>query len=145
MASEIFREKVLANFRERFPKKHKSTFREDRPGMSPKHLAFIRQMPCCVCMECRPNVIIDPHHLKSGPANDERGVYLKATDKWAIPVCRIHHDMVEHIGSRKETQFFFDAGVDPHDLALSLWNATGDLERMVSILIAQREHFAEID
>lgn len=145
MASEIYKEKVFGNFRERFPEKHKSTFRDERPGMSEKHLSLVRQMPCCVCLEVRPKVTIDPHHLKSGPAKDERGIGLRATDKWALPVCRLHHEMVERLSSRSETQFFFDAGVDPHDLAKSLWDASGDLERMVKILIAHREHFAEID
>lgn len=145
MASEIYREKQLANFRERFPEKHKSTFRQERPGMSEKHLSLIRQMPCCVCMEARPKVIVDPHHLKSGPAKAERGVYLKATDRWSLPCCRVHHEMVERLPSTKETQFFMDAGVDPHDLALALWQATGDVERMVAVLIGHREHFGQVD
>lgn len=146
MGSEIAREKVYGNFRVRPGKQPKEpSWREERPGNSEPHLALIRQMPCCVCLVMRPEAIVDPHHLQSGEAGKERGVGMRATDKWALPLCRIHHDMLHRLGSRKEKGFFFDSGIDPYDLAVALWNSTGDLERMVKILIAHREHFATVD
>lgn len=141
MATEIYKEKVYGNFRKRFPEKRKPAF-EERDGMDSKHCALIRLMPCCVTLVQPAGTI---HHLKSGPAAKERGVGLRATDRWGIPMSWDSHAEIERIGSRKERQWFLDRGIDPHDLAVSLWNGTGDLERMVKILLAHREHFAEID
>lgn len=146
MASEIFREKIFGNFRIRKGKQPKEpSSRSERPGNSPAHLSWIRQMPCSACLAARPRVIVDPHHLRGGEAAAEHDVGMRAPDKWSVPLCRPHHDDLHRITSRREKQWFYDAGVDPYDLAVALWSATGDLERMVSILIAQREHFAEID
>lgn len=141
MASEIYREKQLANFRDRFPKKEKS-FHEEREGMDSKHCALLRLMPCCVSLVQPAGTV---HHLKSGPAMKERGVGMRATDRWGIPMTWEMHQEIERIGSRKERQWFLDRGVDPHDLAVSLWNGTGDLERMTKILVAHRELFGQVD
>lgn len=132
MASQIKREPVLANFRERGPKKRKNSEKyKDRPGMSEKHLACIRQLPCCVCGRSGPN---DPHHLKHVGG---RGTGLRAVDRWAVPMCRADHDTVEKIGSRNEVAWFKKNGVeDPGWLALALWAATGNVEQMVKIIAA---------
>ena len=141
MGSEIYKEKVLGNFRERFPEKKKPAFLE-REGMDSKHCALLRLMPCCVSLVQPAGTV---HHLKSGPAMKERGVGLRATDRWGIPMAWDTHMEIERIGSRKETQWFMDRGVDPHDLAVSLWNGTGDLERMCRILMAHRDLFGKVD
>jgi hypothetical protein len=133
---------ILGNFRERFPEKHKSTFRKDRPGMSEVHCDLLRAMPCCVTLVQPAGTI---HHLKSGEAAKERGVFLRATDRWGLPLAWTPHEELERLGSRHERQWFMDRGVDPYDLALSLWLNTGDPERMVNILVAHREHFSKHD
>jgi hypothetical protein len=63
---------------------------------------------------------------------------MKATDQWGTPLCRICHDDVEHVGSRREVEWFAKFGVDPHALAKALWNASGDEARMTAIVIAHR-------
>jgi len=137
---ELRKPRVLGNFRERGPKKpHKNSERvKERPGMSEAHLALIRQMPCCVTLRMPGG---DPHHLKSGTG--ERGAGLRSTDKWAVPMARLAHDEVERVGTQNERAWFLERGVDPHELAQALWNATGDLARMVKILLAHREHHAK--
>ena len=146
MASEIYKEKVYGDFRVRRSKQApKPSAISERAGNSEAHLNLIRMMPCCLCLETRPKAVIDPHHLQSGEAARERGVGMRATDKWAIPLCRIHHDMLHRLGSRKERGFFYDGGIDPYDLAVALWVSTGDLERMCNILLTQRELFAKVD
>jgi hypothetical protein len=55
---------------------------------------------------------VDPHHLKSGPAKAERGMGMKATDRWLAPLCRICHSAVERIGSRREFEWFAANGID---------------------------------
>lgn len=146
MASEIYKEKVYGDFRVRRSKQpSKPTAVSERAGNSEPHLVLIRMMPCCVCLESRPKVTVDPHHLRGGEAASERGVGMRATDKWAVPLCRIHHDALHRISSRREKQWFYDGGIDPYDLAVALWVSTGDLERMVNILVTQRELFGRVD
>ena len=115
-------------------------WRKARTGMSDAHLALIRKLPCSVC-HIGPGVhIIHPHHLKSGPARKERGVGMKATDKWAVPLCGfVHHREIERLGSRKEYEWFQDRGLDPYELAKALWLATGDIGRMVQVLVAHKQ------
>ena len=135
---EIRKPHVYCNFRpskkERSKKRERAADR--RPGMSSKHLVLIRQMPCCVSLVMPAG---DPHHLKQGPAKDERGMGQKATDRWTVPLTRIEHDALERIGSRHEHAWFRERGIaDPYELANALWHATGDLSRMIAILMAHR-------
>jgi hypothetical protein len=139
---EIRKDRVLANFRptaaERYAHNHapKKSFRAQRSGMSEEHLAAIRQLACCVC----PNYwSVDPHHLKTGPAKSERGVGLKATDRWCVPLCRAHHDELEALGSRKEPGFFHDRAIDHVGLALGLWNVSPNVEAMWRVLEAHKQ------
>lgn len=133
-AQEIKREVVFCNFRpsKRERMKNRPSAAEKREGMSEAHLRLIRQLPCCVCGKPGPS---DPHHLKANLSH-ERGVGRRATDKWAVPMCRMHHDEVEAAGSRKETSWFAYFGIDPLELASALWNGTGDRDRMFRILDA---------
>lgn len=135
MASEIYREPVLANFKPpRSERRHKnSKWRENREGQSDAHRLLIKQLPCCVCGkgDC------DPHHLK---ITAERGAGLRATDRWLVPLCRAHHDDVERVGSRNENRWFVTHGIaSVIDLAAALWAASPDLERMKLIIEAHRE------
>jgi hypothetical protein len=93
-----------------------------RDGMSEAYLAAIRRMPSCLSGR-EPCV---PHHLRSGPAAKERGVGMKATDKWAIPLTPEEHtgpDGVHSVGSKQEIRWFVDRGVMPLTLASCLWEA----------------------
>jgi hypothetical protein len=114
-------------------KRNKKSAAEKREGMSERHLALIRQLPCCITGKPGPS---DPHHLKQGLAH-ERGVGRKATDRWAVPLCRAKHEEVERLGSRREHEWFAAQGIDdPLGFAAALWRATGDLERMRRIVFA---------
>ena len=107
MASEVPREKVYGNFKVRGPKEpHKnSKWRDDRAGMDGKHLALIRQLPCCVTRR-QPGG--EAHHLKSGTG--ERGMSVRSTDKWAVPIAHDAHMDVERAGTKRERQWFLDRG-----------------------------------
>jgi hypothetical protein len=137
MASEIQRERILGNFKPH-PKErgHKqSDAAQRRSGMSDEHLKNIRQLPCCVTGRAGPN---DPHHLKQTGAK-ERGMGITSTDRWAIPISRLAHDEMERAGSRNELKWFSDRGVDALVLAIALWNARGDLEKMRKIVLEHKK------
>ncbi len=135
-----FGPKVLGNFRkarEEGPKPHKNSEKhKDRPGMSESHLALIRKMPCARCLRVPAS---EAHHLKSIPGT--RGAGLRAPDKFAVPLCRQHHEEIERAGTRNEMSMMAASGVaNVHVLASDLWNASGDLPKMVKILLAHRGH-----
>lgn len=112
-------------------------WRSKRPGMSAAHLVNIRSLPCSVCEE---RSGIQCHHLKSAAASKERGVFLKATDRWGVPLCGCeHHPALERIGSRREREWFAQWGIDPHALAQDLWNARRDPIRMDFVLRAHKQ------
>lgn len=108
---------------------------EKRPGMSPSHIALIKTLPCAVCGKYAPS---DPHHLKAGVQN-ERGIGRRATDRWAVPLCRPCHDSVESVGSKREPAWFAARGIDDAlQLANGLWMNTGNLAAMIKVLLANR-------
>ncbi len=133
-----FGSKLLANFRPtitaRLREKRNRDPRADREGNDEKHLAAIRRCPCCVpkCSKMGNN---DPHHLKS---TGERGGALRSPDKWAVPMCRFHHEEIERIGSRNELKWFRDKGIDAVELANALWNSRGDAPALVRIVLTHR-------
>lgn len=138
MASEIFRERQLANFKpsrsERLKAKRNRDPRADREGNSEAHLAAIRKLPCCI-PGCN-KVGCDPHHLKAGTG--ERGMALRSSDRFTVPLCRPHHDEVERISSRGEPAWFAKHGIDPINLAGALWAASPDAAAMTKIVLAHK-------
>lgn len=137
MASEIERPHVLGNFRpsrsERARERRTRDPRANREGNSEKHLAAIRKLPCCV-PGCT-TVGCDPHHLKAGTG--ERGMALRSSDRYAVPLCRHHHDEVERLGSRNEAKWF--GALDAIELAGALWAASPDAASMTKIVLAHKE------
>jgi hypothetical protein len=94
--------------------------RRDRPGNSVKHLDCIRKLPSCVSGR-RP---CDAHHLR---VSAERGVGMKATDRWTVPLTRDEHEDLHRFGSRREVEWFARHGIpEPFALAQALWRCTGD-------------------
>jgi hypothetical protein len=133
---EIRPPKVYGNFRPSLKERvrKKPSAQERREGNSKDHLELVRQLPSCVSGVAGP---CDPHHLKSGPAASERGVGMKATDRWTVPLLRVEHDELERIASRLEEAWFRERGIaDVVELANALWVNTGDLERMQKVLQA---------
>jgi hypothetical protein len=105
---------------------------ERREGNCEKHLALIRQLPCCVTGRAGPN---DPHHLLGGPAGKERAFGRRATDQWAVPICRYEHEIAQRLHGKGELGFFRERGVaDPYELAAALWKAPRDVEIMTKIV-----------
>lgn len=135
MASEIYRERQYANFKPpRSERKHRnSRWREEREGMSETHLAAIRKLPCAV----GGTGPVEAHHLKA--LTKERGMSVRSTDRWAVPLSHDEHMSVERAGTRNEIAWFKARGIeDPHGLAAALFAASPDLERMGKIIDAHR-------
>jgi hypothetical protein len=63
----------------------------------------------------------------------------KATDRWAVPLCRRHHDEVERLSSRAELAWFEKHGVEPLELAAALWMVSPDKASMARIILVHKQ------
>jgi hypothetical protein len=79
------------------------------------HLRFVAGQPCLVCgrQPC------DAHHLRFAQS---RGLGLKVSDEFTVPLCRAHHRELHQ--SSKEVGWWARTGIEPIDIAQRLWTAT---------------------
>lgn len=110
-------------------KKRERKARDGRPGMSAKYLTQIRRLPSCVSW----GFPVQAHHLR---IKGERGVGMKATDKWALPLTFEEHAEIHRIGSRKEEEWFKARGIACYQLAEALWAQNHSVESMYRVLLA---------
>ena len=89
------------------------------------HLRFVAKQPCLVCgrQPC------DAHHLRFAQS---RGLSLKVSDEFTVPLCRTHHRELHRAG--KETDWWAKAGLEPINLARKLWLETHALPASTDVL-----------
>jgi hypothetical protein len=80
-----------------------------------EHLRYVMQQPCVVCGR-NPS---DPHHLRY---MQPRALGRKASDEFAVPLCRAHHRAAHRAGD--ECAWWKSAGIDPIEIARKLWKHT---------------------
>jgi uncharacterized membrane protein len=80
-----------------------------------EHLRYVAQQACLVCGR-KPS---DPHHLRHV---QPRALGRKASDEFAVPLCRVHHRSVHRAGD--ERAWWQAAGIDPVKVARKLWKHT---------------------
>lgn len=137
MASQVREANQIGNFkRPRAERGHKqSDAAERRPGMSEAHCAAIRKCPCAACLRIPAGEI---HHLKHGTKT--RGMGLRSTDRFGVPLCRSHHEEIERAGTKNETSKFKSWGIDDVlDLTAGLWAVSPDVPQMTKVLIANKQ------
>jgi hypothetical protein len=79
------------------------------------HLRFVASQPCLLC-QCSPS---DPHHLRFA---QPRALGMKVSDEFTVPLCRTHHRQLHHSGNEKA--WWHDMGIDPMEIARTLWEET---------------------
>ena len=80
-----------------------------------QHLHHVAKQPCLVCGR-KPS---DPHHLRF---MQPRALGRKASDEFAVPLCRGHHRAVHRAGN--EAAWWKAAGIEPAKVARKLWRQT---------------------
>jgi ERF superfamily len=80
-----------------------------------EHLRAVAKQPCLICGR-KPS---DPHHLRY---LQPRALGRKASDEFAVPLCRSHHRAVHRAGDEKA--WWKQAGIDPIKVARKLWKST---------------------
>ena len=87
------------------------------------HLRLVAKQPCLICGR-RP---CDAHHLRFA---QPRGLGLKVSDEFAVPLCRGHHREVHRTGD--EARWWTTTGVDAIGIARKLWIETHPTQIPVS-------------
>jgi len=80
-----------------------------------EHLRFVARQSCLICGR-KPS---DPHHLRHA---QPRAFGRKASDEFAVPLCRVHHREAHRVGD--ERAWWKAAGIDPVKIARKLWAQT---------------------
>ena len=80
-----------------------------------EHLRYVAQQACLICGRKQS----DPHHLRY---LQPRALGRKASDEFAVPLCRSHHRAVHRAGD--EQAWWKAAGIDPVKVARQLWRQT---------------------
>jgi hypothetical protein len=80
-----------------------------------EHLRYVTLQPCLLCAR-KPS---DAHHLRFV---QPRALGRKASDEFAVPLCRIHHRAAHRASD--ERAWWKAAGIDPLKIARKLWKDT---------------------
>jgi hypothetical protein len=80
-----------------------------------EHLRYVAQQACLICGRRQS----DAHHLRY---LQPRALGRKASDEFAVPLCRSHHRAVHRAGD--EQAWWKAAGIDPVKVARQLWRQT---------------------
>lgn len=101
-----------------------------------KHLKFIRQLPCCVCL--RMDTVQAAHIRKGLPAHEKGGMGMKPHDKWTLPMCHFCHAKQHEVG---EVSFHFDMPLVIM-LASKLYQFSGNKEKCCEEIILYRKELS---
>ena len=96
------------------PKIDKSVliFGETRRVRSKAHLRFVARQPCLICGRSPSHA----HHIRCAQA---KGLSLKVSDEFTVPLCAIHHRQIHTTG--KEREWWQEHNIDPLKIANGLW------------------------
>lgn len=101
---------------------------------SSAHLAFVRTLPCVVCLTHRD---VEAAHIRMpSPAHGKRstGIGRKPDDLWTLPMCRVHHEEQHSAGN--ETAYWACQAIDPFVTAMAIHACTGD-EHRANVIIRE--------
>jgi DNA recombination protein Rad52 len=88
------------------------TFSEPKRIRDKGHLRFVASQPCVICGRS-PSYA---HHIRYA---QPRGLSLKVSDEFTVPLCAIHHHHIHTTGN--ERQWWQERKIDPLAVAASLW------------------------
>jgi DNA recombination protein Rad52 len=110
------------------PKIDKSvlTISEPKRHRSKEHLRFVARQPCLICGRTPSHA----HHVRFAQS---RGLGIKVSDEFTVPLCAIHHQQNHATGN--ERQWWEEHKIDPMAIAERLWREStqGGLEDLTAV------------
>jgi hypothetical protein len=88
------------------------TIGEPKRHRSKQHLRYVAQQPCLVCGRSPSHA----HHIRFAQS---RGLALKVSDEFTVPLCASHHSQLHTVGDERE--WWLKWKLDPLVIAERLW------------------------
>jgi hypothetical protein len=88
------------------------TFGEPKRIRCKEHLRFVATQPCLVCGRSPSHA----HHVRYA---QPKGLSLKVSDEFTVPLCAIHHHNIHTTGN--ERAWWEEQSIDPLKVAANLW------------------------
>ena len=82
-----------------------------------EHLRFVASQPCLICGRSPSHA----HHIRYAQS---RGLSLKVSDEFTVPLCAIHHHGIHRKG--KEREWWQERRIDPLEIANTLWQQSNE-------------------
>ena len=99
-----------------------------RAGDDLRYLSWLKTLPCVCCGKPAD----DPHHLMRVRDGQPRGTGRRNEDRYALPMCRMHHDDMHAPGkgaADDELYLLETYGIRARDLCDALWSVRGSEDR----------------
>ena len=77
-----------------------------------EHLRYVASQPCVICGRSPSHA----HHVRHA---QPRGLALKVSDEFTVPLCAVHHDEIHR--TLREKEWWQERNVDPLPVAAALW------------------------
>jgi hypothetical protein len=91
------------------------TLGEPKRHRSKEHLRHVGRQPCLICGRAPSHA----HHIRYA---QPKGVALKVSDEFTVPLCAIHH--TENHATGDERKWWEKHGIDPLPVARDFWSET---------------------
>jgi hypothetical protein len=85
-------------------------------------LRVVAGQPCLICGRTPSRA----HHIRYAQS---RGLSLKVSDEFTVPLCAIHHHHIHSTGD--ERSWWQDRNIDPLEVAAALWHKTREWHPIV--------------
>jgi hypothetical protein len=89
------------------------TLAEPKRIRSKEHLRFVARQPCLICGRTPSHA----HHIRYA---QPRGLAVKVSDEFTVPLCAIHHSQNHATGD--ERRWWEERKIDPLEVARGLWH-----------------------
>jgi hypothetical protein len=101
------------------------TISEPKRVRCKEHLRFVAEQPCLVCGRSPSHA----HHIRYAQS---RGLGLKVSDEFTVPLCAIHHS--ENHTTGNERRWWQERKLDPLPVAHRLWQKSRSADRTPNAL-----------
>ena len=105
------------------------TIGEPRRIRCREHLRFVANQPCLICGRTPSHA----HHVRHAQS---RGLSLKVSDEFTVPLCSIHHHEIHTTG--KEREWWRGRSIDPLKVAAALWQQSREQKQTGVMSVSAR-------
>jgi hypothetical protein len=111
------------------------TFGEQKRHRSKEHLQFVASQACLICGRSPSQA----HHVRFA---QPKGLGLKVSDEFTVPLCAIHHS--ENHATGDERSWWTERKIDPLSVAADLWAESRRAKRYIDKPIAPGQQIQEV-